>query len=160
MLISKAEQTGNKSTSETFILSEMVTGLINDISELAILRSQRLESYIASDIKITGDRDLIQRAISNLLSNAIMHSPEQAVITIMLEGKKLIVRNGGIQISREDLPRLFEPFYRVDASRSSKTGGSGMGLYFAKIVFDRHGASCFINNTADGVEVIVEFSLL
>ena len=157
LIVSGMEKRGGKAADETIMLSELVAGQVEDIAELALLRSQTIKTDIAPNIQIAGDKELIQRAVSNLLGNASLHSPEQSEIAVLLENRKLIVRNAGAHIPPEDLPRLFEPFYRVDASRNSKTGGSGMGLYLVKMILDRHGASCMINNTADGVEAIVEF---
>ena len=76
----------------------------------------------------------------------------------LLEGRPaLTVENTGAHISAEALPRLFEPFYRAEGSRSRATGGSGLGLYLAKMIMDRHEAACSIENTADGVRAAVVF---
>ena len=157
LLISRMEQNDGKAVNETILLSKLVESQVEDITELILLRSQEIETFIASDIQIPGDTDLIQKVVSNLLSNAVIHSPEQAKITVLLEDKKFIIRNTDTRIPQEDLPHIFEPLYRVDNSRNSKTGGSGMGLYLVKMILDRHGATCIINNTVNGVEAIVEF---
>lgn len=148
---------GRGKADEMVAMSQLVESQVGNVIELALLRSQEVETSIEPGVLIAGDKDLIQRAVSNLLSNAVIHSPERAKITVLLEGKKLIVRNTCVHIPADDLAHLFEPFYRVDGSRNSKTGGSGMGLYFVKMVLNRHGGSCLINNTAQGVEAILEF---
>ena len=157
LIVSGMEKRGGASAGEAIMLSDLVAGQVEDINELALLRFQTIKADIAPNVQITGDKDLIQRAVSNLLGNAVIHSPEHAEIAVLLDNSKLIVRNAGAHVPPEDLPHLFEPFYRVDGSRNSKTGGSGMGLYLVKMILDRHGASCYINNTPDGVEAIVEF---
>ena len=76
----------------------------------------------------------------------------------LLEGcPALTVENTGVHIEEEALPRLFEPFYRAEGSRSRATGGSGLGLYLVKMILERHGAECTIENTADGVRAAVMF---
>ena len=59
--------------------------------------------------------------------------------------------------SEEALPHLFEAFYREEGSRSRATGGSGLGLYLVKMILDRHGAACKIENTVEGVRATVSF---
>ncbi|MBW7459161.1 hypothetical protein K0U00_34430, partial [Paenibacillus sepulcri] len=68
---------------------------------------------------------------------------------------KLEVVNTGAQLDEAKLPRLFEPFYRVEESRNRATGGSGLGLYIVSKVFDAHGASYGIENTPRGVKFSV-----
>jgi two-component system sensor histidine kinase VanS len=157
LVISRLEQSSGKESNEIILLSELLEEQIENISELAVLKSQEMETFIAPHVQISGDKDLIQKAVSNLLCNAVICSPEKAKITVLLEEKRLIIKNTGVQIPQEALSHLFEPLYRVDSSRNSKTGGSGLGLYLVKMVLDRHGAVCMINNTANGVEAIVEF---
>ena len=123
--------------------------------ELLEQRGQRLVSDLTPGLTVTGDASLLGKAVGNLLSNASLYSPEGAEIRVwcgLLEGRPaLTVENTGAHISEEALPRLFEPFYRAESSRSRATGGSGLGLYLAKMIMDRHRAACSIENTADGV---------
>ena len=63
----------------------------------------------------------------------------------------LRVVNGGARIDEEDLPHLFEPFYRAEKSRNRASGGSGLGLYLVQRILDLHGAACAIQNTPEGV---------
>ena len=77
----------------------------------------------------------------------------------MREGSPVLtVENTGAHIREEALPHLFEAFYRAEGSRNQATGGSGLGLYLVKMILDRHGAACTIENTADGARVTVRFS--
>ena len=100
--------------------------------------------------------------MGNLLSNASLYSPEGAEIRVwcgLLAGcPALTVENTGTHIREEALPHLFEAFYRAESSRNRATGGSGLGLYLVKMILDRHGAACTIENTADGVRAAVRFS--
>lgn len=69
----------------------------------------------------------------------------------------LSVENTGARVSGDALPHLFEAFYREEGSRNRSTGGSGLGLYLVKMILDRHGAVCTIENTEEGVKATVRF---
>lgn len=104
-----------------------------------------------------GDENLLEKAISNIIGNAIAHSPLGADITITLQDDVLSVENSGVHLEEEYIERLFEPFYRVDKSRNADTGGSGLGLYIVKTIFDRHHLHSEIENTGTGVRFMVTF---
>lgn len=96
---------------------------------------------------ITGDRDMLRRAISNLLSNAIQHTSAGATVHLQLGSEaimgstfaSLAIANPGQPIAAEHLPRLFDRFYRVDASRQRTTDGTGLGLAIASSIARLHG---------------------
>ena len=69
----------------------------------------------------------------------------------------MTVENTGVHIEEDALPHLFEAFYREEGSRNRSTGGSGLGLYLVKMILDRHGAECTVENTEDGVKAEVRF---
>ena len=73
------------------------------------------------------------------------------------EKAHLTIENTGVHIPDEDIPKLFEAFYRVDQSRNRQTGGTGLGLYIVKIILDLHGAAIEIKNTSQGVMVSAQF---
>ncbi|MDU8459563.1 heavy metal sensor histidine kinase [Pseudomonas syringae group sp. J254-4] len=97
---------------------------------------------VQGNAKATGDRLMIQRAISNLLSNAIRHGLSGSVITITLathaDEVSLAVRNAGEGIDAEHLPRLFDRFYRVHVSRARQQGGTGLGLAIVRSIMSLH----------------------
>ncbi|RMO67547.1 heavy metal sensor histidine kinase [Pseudomonas syringae group genomosp. 3] len=92
--------------------------------------------------KVSGDKLMIQRAISNLLSNAIRHGLAGSVITITLDTHEdevwLAVRNAGDGIDADHLPRLFDRFYRVHVSRARQQGGTGLGLAIVRSIMSLH----------------------
>ena len=93
-----------------------------------------------------GDRLMVRRAIGNLLSNALRHSPDDADVAVVI-GKKdtavtLCLTNRGPTISPEVLPRLFDRFFRVDKSRSHPdSDGAGLGLSITQAIMAAHGGS-------------------
>ena len=142
-------------------LAALMEGQLTLNRELLEQRGQRLASALTPGVTITGDAALLGRAVGNLLSNASLYSPEGAEIRVWCGFQDgfpaLAVENTGARIQEEALPRLFEAFYRAEGSRSRATGGSGLGLYLVKMILDRHGAVCKIENTGDGVRAVVRF---
>ena len=143
-------------------LSELVELQLTLDAGLREQREQRLVSALTPGITVAGAPSLLGKAVGNLLSNAALYSPDGAEIRVwcgMLEGSPaLTVENTGAHISEEALPHLFEAFYREENSRNRATGGSGLGLYLVRMILDRHGAECTIENTQDGVCATVRFA--
>jgi two-component system sensor histidine kinase VicK len=106
-------------------------------------KNQILEFNSELDIpEILGDKDRIEQVIVNILSNAIKYTPEngKVEVNLSLEEDSIIVKvaDNGIGIPKEDLPRLFERFYRVDKARSRMLGGTGLGLSIARQIVEAH----------------------
>ena len=106
---------------------------------------------IQDDYEFTGDERLLENAISNVVSNAIMYSPKKEKVFIEFRNNKVKIENTGIHIENKDLEQLFNPFFRVDKSRNKNTGGSGLGLYIVKTIFDYHNISYKIVNSQNGI---------
>ena len=101
--------------------------------------------------QIAGADAELHSALGNLVSNAVRYTPDGGVIEIGWRarpdgGAELEVRDTGIGIAREHLPRLAERFYRVDGSRARDTGGTGLGLAIVKHVMQRHGGSLVVDS--------------
>lgn len=95
--------------------------------------------------------DMVERAVLNLVDNALRHSGSEGVlVSIGREGSDAVVRvrDQGCGIPPEHLPHLFERFYRVDASRTAGTGGTGLGLAIVKAVAEAHGGSVEVQSTS------------
>lgn len=120
-------------------------------------KSQSFLTDIEEGYVYLGDMDLLQKALSNIIGNAVTHSPEQEEITVSLKGNTFRVINGGVRIADSDLDQIFEPFYRSDQSHSRETGGSGLGLYIVKTILDRHELEYRLENTEQGVCFTVLF---
>jgi len=96
------------------------------------------------DVTLRADAQLFRRAVANLVSNAIAHSPPGGEITVALGaapggGAEVAVSNPGPGIPRELLPRVFDRFFRADASRPDSAKGSGLGLAIVKSIVELHG---------------------
>ncbi|GJM67891.1 hypothetical protein HMSSN036_01070 [Paenibacillus macerans] len=107
---------------------------------------------------ISGDAHLLERAINNLLDNAVRHTPNggEIVVQSYQEGDKVkfTVRDTGPGFSSEDLERVFEPLYRGESSRSRSTGGSGLGLTISRRIVRRHGGELTASNHPDGAALL------
>lgn len=106
------------------------------------------------------DRDKLEQLVINIVSNAIKYTPEGGKVDIvsgmMINEAFIKVIDNGIGIPKENIPRLFERFYRVDKARSRDTGGTGLGLAIAKQIVDNFGGTITINSdTGKGTEVII-----
>ena len=161
LAISRMESGAAALRQETVDLSALTAERLQQDGELFRQREQELVSALTPGVLITGDPSLLGRAVGNLLSNAALYSPQGARIRVWCgfrDGRPaLTVENTGARIPEEALPHLFEAFYRTENSRNRSTGGSGLGLYLVKMILDRHGAECAIENTKDGVKVTAQF---
>jgi signal transduction histidine kinase len=99
----------------------------------------------------------LRRCLTNLIDNAVKYG-QSAHVTAMLEGSGAVIRikDKGIGIPEPELEKVFEPFYRLESSRSRETGGSGLGLTIALNIVEQHGGTIrLVNHSAGGLEVIL-----
>ena len=161
LAISRMEQGAAEIRQARVDLSALIERRLVQDEELFLQRGQRLTSDLTPGVAVAGDEALLDKAVGNLLSNAALYSPEGAGVRVWcgrLDGRPaLTVENAGAQIGAEALPHLFEPFYREEGSRSRATGGSGLGLYLVRMILERHGAECRLENAAEGVCATVRF---
>ena len=104
----------------------------------------------AEDLTVSGDREELRTAFSNLMTNAIRYSEEGTMIRLYCKSKDMAtvvgVEDQGVGISDEHRHRLTERFYRVDPGRSREQGGTGLGLAIVKHILDRHDARLLIRS--------------
>jgi two-component system heavy metal sensor histidine kinase CusS len=117
---------------------------------------------LEGQVTINGDRLMLQRAISNLLSNAIRHAPEGSQVRVWAsstEGKaSLCMDNAGPPIAPEHLPRLFDRFYRVDKSRTHLSAdGTGLGLAITRAIMEAHGGTVSVESNTEYTRFCLRF---
>lgn len=160
--ISRMETGAATVKQESLELSALIERQLDFVKELIEQRGQRLAIQLNPEITVTGDASLLGKAIGNLLSNAILYSPDGAEIRVWCSIRRdkpaFTIENTGVHIQDDALPHLFEAFYRDEDSRNRSTGGSGLGLYLVRMILEKHHASCTIENTEDGVRATVQFS--
>ena len=142
-------------------LDKLIHDRLTANEDLFMQRGLAVEKDISPEVCISGDLQLLQKVVDNLLGNAAAYSPAGERITVKLwqttDKANLTIENTGVHIPDEDIPKLFEAFYRVEQSRNRQTGGTGLGLYIVKTILDLHGAAIKIENTGQGVMVLVQF---
>jgi two-component system phosphate regulon sensor histidine kinase PhoR len=153
------------STLKLEISSFNIITLVNEIiDELEISASKKkikllLDNKFKGEVTVSADKNRIQQVLVNLISNSINYGKEKGTteITFQAENDKCLIRvnDNGLGISEENMPRLFERFYRVDVSRSRTHGGSGLGLAIVKHIIDAHGESI---NVVSAIGIGSEFS--
>jgi signal transduction histidine kinase len=125
-------------------LSRFLPGLLDKFTPAALEKDIRLEYHQDSDLpEILIDPDRIVQVITNLIANALNYTPDNGAITLNAAANgtevTISVCDNGSGIPAQDLPLVFERFYRVDQSRDRKSGGSGLGLAIAKQLVEAHG---------------------
>lgn len=144
LTLSRLENSNNTLQEETLNIPELVNLVFEDGIALSAGQHQ-LKLGVLTDINLIGNRSELRSAFSNLVSNAIRYTPKGGAIEISWAPREngqptFSVKDSGIGIAAEHIPRLTERFYRVDRSRSRETGGTGLGLAIVKHVALRHQA--------------------
>jgi len=146
-------------TKTSFDISELIRHIIRNYETDFAHKGIDIE-FIGEKETVTADKDKISQAIINLLSNALKYTQQGGFVQIVVKGTEevteIIVRDTGIGITPEDLPHIFERFYRADKSRNRLTGGAGIGLTITKAIIDAHKGKIQVNSTVnEGTEFII-----
>lgn len=132
------------------LIKEVWESMALSLEQKKIVLSMTLE-----DLWIEGDKGHLNKLVRNLATNALRHTPEGGTITVSLSEQDgqaiLVVDNDGQQIPDADLPRLWDPFHRVDKARNRSDGGTGLGLTIVRAAVLAHGGTCEVENRSGGV---------
>ncbi len=147
----------------TLSVKELVEVILKRQEFLIDEKNLKTRVAISSDAKINADKDKFSKALYNIINNAIKYTPEGENINIRFIERGfrpsiLEVENTGITISDESLKNIFNPFFRVEKSRSRKTGGSGLGLYLTSQILAKHGFEYKMTNRGNAVLFTIEFT--
>jgi two-component system sensor histidine kinase CpxA len=144
-------------------LAALVNDIAGDVRLEADRRGVQLPVNTEASVTVKGDPELIRRAVENILRNAIRYAPEGTAVSVDVrrEGDSGLVevRDRGRGVPEDQLPRIFEPFYRVDPDRDRASGGVGLGLAIARRAIELHGGSIVARNADPGLCVTVRLSL-
>ena len=147
----------------TLSVKELVEVILKRQEFLIDEKNLKTRVAISSDAKINADKDKFSKALYNIINNAIKYAPEGENINIRFIERGfrpsiLEVENTGITISDESLKNIFNPFFRVEKSRSRRTGGSGLGLYLTSQILAKHGFEYKMTNRGNAVLFTIEFT--
>ena len=134
-------------------LSDLISDTMESFSELAARQGVGLEGRAEPGVDpVLMDVQQIGRVLSNLLGNALRHTPAGGTVQVearrLDDGVEVSIRDTGEGIDAEDLPHIFERFYRGEKSRSRTTGGAGLGLAIARGLVEAHGGSIGVESAA------------
>ena len=150
LTLSRLESEGNPAREELVNVPDIARGLYHDALALSAGR-HKVTLLLESAAWINGAEDELRSAFGNLVSNAIRYTPAGGEVRLSWKetadgGAVFAVRDTGIGIEPQHLPRLTERFYRVDRGRSRETGGTGLGLAIVKHVVNRHAAKLEVSS--------------
>lgn len=144
---------------ETFDCAPIIQHYLSETEDFIIQKELQIQDNIPSSTFLFGNKMLMEKVFSNLIGNALKYAPQGGEIQIVAkrEQQKFLfsIENTG-NIENEHISKLFDAFYRVEQSRSRKTGGSGLGLYIVQKILEQHGSVCHVFNTPTGVRFSFE----
>lgn len=149
---------------EKVCLNELLEQLSEELVGYAEENELKLRRILPPEkLMVTIDADKMIRVFENLLTNAVKYSLKPGVVTVAMTREndhvRVCVTNFGDPIDKEELPKLFDRFYRVDASRSSASGGTGLGLAIAKSIVDAHNGEIWAESEASEIRFCVRLKL-
>ncbi|TDL77453.1 HAMP domain-containing histidine kinase [Rhodococcus qingshengii] len=159
---SKIEQQEFKLNIQDFDLYELIKEVIMMLNKKAKSKDVRLEhEFNREELYIQGDHDRLKQVFINIITNAILYTPPNGYVKVSLydyeKTVKVNIKDTGVGIKQEEIPRIFERFYRVDRARSRDSGGTGLGLAIVKHLVEAHHGNISVKSApGEGSEFIIE----
>jgi len=157
--VTRAENDPQSRNLATIHLRTLLEDVINDTAVESEPRSVALQLEAPDALELQGDRELLRRAIENVLRNAIRFSPEKSTVHITLRQNPddrhafIAIRDYGPGVPEDNLAKIFKPFFRVEADRNRDTGGIGLGLSIAQRAVAIHQGQIRARNAHPGLLV-------
>jgi len=163
-LVESLQQLARADAAKAYLKKEniVLSQTIEQMLELYQLNFQTknievVRRFSADADEVYADRDKLLQAIRNLLENAWKYTPNNGKVVLATErlkdGIKVLFINSGIEISENDLPYIFERFYRTERSRSREAGGAGLGLAIVKELIEAHGGRVGASSNSEGTRI-------
>ncbi len=164
MALARADSGTEKYQFEIIELSSFVQGISSDVSILCNEKGILLNTKCSEDIRVKGDKKRLRRVVLNIFQNAIRFTGKGGSITVQVKENHdhavISFSDTGIGIHEDQLPHIFQRFYRVDKERSRDVGGSGLGLAICKTIMDTHGGSIEVESQIrKGSTVFIKFPI-
>ncbi|APH39458.1 sensor histidine kinase [Methanohalophilus halophilus] len=155
LYLSKIQASNIEYVFETVKVREIIEIILEDMRMLADQKGIELEMNLEEDLpKINGDRDKLTDMITNIVDNAIKFTPRGGKVTVTSFKKEgdinIVVKDTGIGIPEDMIDKLFQRFYQLDASRTRKYGGTGLGLYISKTIAQAHHGDIWATSEGQG----------
>ena len=161
--VTRAEGDPEAHNTEDLRLDGLLTEVVNDCRMEAEARGSKIALDAKPQLTLRGDREVLRRAIENVIRNSIRYNPSGSNIEVNLaattDAARIAVRDYGPGVPEEVLPKIFQPFFRVDDSRDTATGGVGLGLAIASRAIGLHHGRLWAENVAPGLKVWIEIPL-
>ena len=160
--LSKIEQQGFRLNLQELDLNLLLTEVITILTGKAQQKNIELKLVCKQNqVMIQGDFDRLKQVFINIIGNAITYTPQKGNVTIILlehaENVRIHVKDTGVGINKEEIPRIFERFYRIDRARSRNSGGTGLGLAIVKHIVEAHHGNISVRSSlGEGSEFIIE----
>ena len=151
LFLAKADNAHHPLNVEIIDIKSEVTNLFDYYEAWA--EEKQIALMSTGEAHLQGDRLMLRRALSNLLSNAVRHTPAGRSVTVQIDHRKdgivsIVVSNPGTPIPTQHLDKLFDRFYRTDPSRQRSSEGAGLGLAIVKSIVDAHGGTLAVTSNA------------
>ena len=162
LFLSRAEALDKSKFNKMVLLDEIVANIVKIRNQSAKSKGLTLVAKDVKTVKIKGNKELLERMITNVIDNAIRYTPSEGRIEVLLteiqNTVQLEIRDTGIGIPDDSLPHIFDRFFVVDKSRSRETGGAGLGLSIVKWIADNHDAEIEVMSKENqGTSFIIKF---
>ncbi len=158
--VTRAEGDPASISTEHLRLDSLLLDVVDDCGLEADGRGCTIRLRSGIPLTINGDRELLRRAIENVVRNSIRYAPRESVVELELEqasgAATISVRDYGPGVPEEALPKIFQPFFRVDNSRDSSSGEIGLGLAIAMRAVSLHHGQMRAQNANPGLRVSIE----
>lgn len=160
LFLARSDKGNLEMQKETFRIDDLISEIAKETEMLT--NDRIIISRIEYSGNIYGNRKFIKQGLRIFIENAIKYSEANGTIEIALKETaksiRVIIADDGIGISKEDLPKIFDRFYRADKSRTKERGGTGLGLSIAKWIFSNHNAALNAESTlGQGTKIIIDF---
>lgn len=153
--ISKLDSVEGVFEKEQMLVEDIVKEQLEKLDVLIDEKNLEIKFKINYNMEICGDKKYLERAIWNLLLNAIEYNHLDGFIKITIDKDQFRIENSGVKIGEDELPHVFDMFYTSDKSRNFSDKHMGLGLYLAKKIFELHKMNIVVANTEVGVEAKV-----
>lgn len=159
----RAEVDPNALRAQPMRLDELLADIVSDCSIEASARGCSLKVDSSGPVTVSGDPELLRRAVENVIRNAIRYAPPGTAIEVSLARDNaeahIQVRDNGPGVPEAALSRIFDPFYRVEGDRNRDTGGTGLGLAIARRAMELHKGKLVARNAHPGLLVEMDLPL-